>query len=384
MSALTEVLQRHVDGGTIAGAVAILSRPGGDGLREREVVAVGEQALGGPPMRPDAMMQVQSMTKAVTAAATLRLVEQGRLGLDDPVAQWLPELAEPRVLARHDGPLSDTVEAVRPITVRHLLTCASGVGMVDPGSPLGEAMARTGTEAGAEPVALGADDWLAALAALPLVGQPGEVWRYHHSFAVLGVLLSRLVGRPLGEHLAEDVLGPLGLGDTAFWVPEDQLDRLPAAYRLEGGALAETMPLHGGFYAGPPPFDVSHAELVSTAADYTTFAEMLADGGRVAAGGAGGERFLSAESVALMTSDQVAPALKTPESFPYGPFWEGMGWGFGVGVQTGAGHTGRFGWSGGQGSDFWVDPGGTVCVLLTQTEMGAEVMGLFGEVQGLA
>lgn len=371
---LTTVLQRAVDDGTVPGAVALLSRDG-----QRELVAVGRMAIDGPPMRADAIMQVQSMTKAVTAVAVLRLVEQGRLDLDEPVARWLPELAEPRVLARHDGPLEETVAAARPITVRHLLTCTSGLGIVDPTSPLGAAMQEAGLEAGAEPPPVGADEWLAALADLPLVGQPGEVWRYHHSFAVLGVLLSRVVDRPLGEHLRADVFDPLGMPDTGFWVPRDDLDRLPAAYRHEPGGLVETMPLHGGFYAGPAPFDVSHGELVSTASDYATFAQMLAGGGM-----GGGRRYLSRGSVAMMTSDQVDAALKTPESFPYGPgFWEGMGWGFGVGVQTSGPHAGRFGWSGGHGSDVWVDPDGTLAVLLTQVEMGPEVMGLFTEVQEL-
>ena len=133
-------------------------------------------------------------------------------------------------------------------------------------SPLQQAMAENGTEAGPEPLSLGAEEWLTRLAELPLAFQPGEGWRYHHSFSVLGILLARLTGRPLGEHLAEDLFGPLGMTDTALWVPEEKLDRLPAAYRHGEDGLVETEPAGGGFYAGPPPFDVSHGELVSTAA----------------------------------------------------------------------------------------------------------------------
>ena len=151
----------------------------------------------------------------------------------------------------------------------------SGYGMEFGDTPLQKAMADNGTEAGPEPVTLGADEWLARLAELPLAFQPGEGWRYHHSFAVLGILIARLTGRPLGEHLADDLFDPLGMPDTAFWVPNEKLDRLPAAYRHGEGGLVEMEPAGGGFYAGPPPFDVSHAELVSTARDYHRFLRML-------------------------------------------------------------------------------------------------------------
>src|SRR5215831_4310721 len=142
--------------------------------------------------------------------------------------------------------------------------------------------------------AMGADEWLRRLAELPLAFQPGEGWRYHHSFAVLGILISRVTGRSLGEHLAEDVLGPLGMTDTALWVPDDKLDRLPAAYRHGDDGLVETEPASGGFYAGPPPFDVSHGELVSTARDFHRFARVLA----------GQPMMISPDHLRQLTSDQ--------------------------------------------------------------------------------
>ena len=151
--------------------------------------------------------------------------------------------------------------------------------------------------------------------------------------------------------------------------------RLPAAYRLEEDGLVETEPAGGGFYAGPPPFDVSHAELVSTAADYLRFLRLLVGGGEV-----DGIRLLSAEHAALMTTDQVPAAAKSPDSFFPG-FWDGTGWGFGVGVQVSGPRSGRYGWSGGQGTDFFVDPDGTVGVLLTQVELGERVWPLVAEFQ---
>ena len=169
-----------------------------------------------------------------------------------------------------------------------------------------------------------ADEWLARLAELPLAFQPGEGWRYHHSFALLGILLARVTGRPLKAHLADDLFDPLGMPDTAFWVPQEKLDRLPAAYRHSDGGLVETEPAGGGFYAGPPRFDVSHAEIVSTAGDFHRFLRMLVEREPVL-----GAPLISEEHLRQMTTDQVPAGNKTPDSFFPG-FWDGTGWGFGV------------------------------------------------------
>jgi CubicO group peptidase (beta-lactamase class C family) len=219
-TALRELLIRHVDAGTIPGGVALL------GAGSVEAVTAGVASLGGGPMGEDAIMRIQSMTKAITSVAALRLVEAGCLGLDQSLVHWLPELADRQVLRDPAAELDNTVPARRAITVRHLLTNTSGYGMVIQASPLQQAMAANGTEAGPEPPAMGADEWLRRLTELPLAFQPGEGWRYHHSFGVLGILISRVTGRPLGKHLAEDVFGPLGMIDTALWVAEGKLDRL--------------------------------------------------------------------------------------------------------------------------------------------------------------
>jgi CubicO group peptidase (beta-lactamase class C family) len=370
-TALRELLIRHVDAGTIPGGVALL------GAGDVEAVTAGAASVGGSPMGEDAIMRIQSMTKAITSVAALRLVEAGRLELDQSLVDRLPELADRQVLRDPAAELDDTVPARRAITLRHLLTNTSGYGMVIQASPLQQAMAANGTEAGPEPPAMGADEWLRRLAELPLAFQPGEGWRYHHSFGVLGILISRVTGRPLGRHLAEDVFAPLGMTDTALWVAESKLDRLPAAYRHGDGGLVEIEPAGGGFYAGPPPIDVSHGELVCTAADYHRFTRMLTEGGRI-----NGQPMISPDHLQQMTSDQVPAACKTADSFFPG-FWDGMGWGFGVAVQTDGPHRGRFGWSGGLGTDFFVDPDGTVGILLTQVELGEEMWPLITQFQSL-
>jgi CubicO group peptidase (beta-lactamase class C family) len=370
-TALRELLIRHVDAGTIPGGVALL------GAGNVDVMTAGVASINGGPMPDDAIMRIQSMTKAITSVAALRLVEAGRLGLDQSLVDWLPELADRQVLRRPTAELDDTGPARRAITLRHLLTNTSGYGMAIQPSPLQQAMAANGTEAGPEPPAMGADEWLRRLTELPLAFQPGEGWRYHHSFGVLGILISRVAGRPLGQHLAEDVFEPLGMTDTALWVAQGKLDRLPAVYRHDDEGLVETEPAGGGFYAGPPSFDVSHGELVSTAADYHRFTRMLAGGGRV-----NGQPMISRAHLHQMTSDQVPAACQTADSFFPG-FWDGTGWGFGVAVQTAGPHRGRIGWSGGLGTDFFVDPDGTIGILLTQVEMGEAMWALVGQFQSL-
>jgi CubicO group peptidase (beta-lactamase class C family) len=370
-SALQDLIERHVARGTVPGAVASL------GTAEPDVVVAGAMSVGGAPMRGDAIIRIQSMTKAVTAVAALRLVEAGRLSLDEPVERWLPELADRQVLNSPTADLSDTSPAVRPITLRHLLTSTSGYGMVLTDGPLRRAMADSGVEVSVDPLTLGADEWLARLAALPLAFQPGDGWRYHHSFAILGVLIARVAGRPLQDHLADDLFRLLDLRDTGLWVHTDNVARLPASYRHTGSGLVQLEPAAGGFYAGPPPFDVSHGEFVSTIRDYTRFARMLADRGRFE-----GRQLVSEEHLALMTTDQVPAGVKTPDSFFPG-FWDSTGWGFGVGVSTGGERAGRYGWSGGLGTNFFVDPDGTVGILLTQVEMGQHTQPLLDEFQAL-
>jgi CubicO group peptidase (beta-lactamase class C family) len=352
-TALQDLLDRHVQAGTIPGGIA---RVGSD-------VAAAN-------MPEDAIVRIQSMTKVITAVAALRLVQRDRLDLDQSLVRWLPELADRRVLRTPTAPLDHQTEpADRDITLRHLLTNTSGYGMAMEASPLRDAMIANRTEAGVEPPALGADEWLARLADLPLAFQPGEGWRYHHSFGVLGVLLSRLAERPLADHLAEEIFEPLGMPDTAFWVQEAKLDRLPAAYRHGDGGFVEIEPAGGGFYAGRPPFDVSHGEVVSTLRDFHRFLRALVDG-----------EVISDDHRQQLTSDQVPVRSKAPESFFPG-FWDGTGWGYGVAVKTAGPERGRFGWSGGLGTDFFVDRDGTIAILLTQVEMGQDMWPLITEFQ---
>lgn len=368
---LRDVLQSHVDRGTVPGAVAVR----GELTSEPEVVAVGRRSVDGAAMDGTEIVRIQSMTKAITAVATLRLVERDRLALDEDVATWLPELADRQVLRTPTSALDDTVPANGPITARQLLTNTSGYGMVLQDCPLQRAMADNATEAGTAPDGTAASQWLARLAELPLAFQPGHGWRYHHSFSVLGILLSRVTGMSLHDHVVAELFEPLGMPDTGMWVSATAVDRLPAAYRHAESGLVEREPAGGGPYAGAPDVDVSHGELVSSAADYWRFLRALdanddGDGGRL----------LSWDHRAMMTTDQVPQRLKTPESFFPG-FWDDAGWGFGVAVESAGTRRGRYGWSGGLGTDFFVDPDGMAGLLLTQVELDGTTMPLLQATQ---
>ncbi|HEY7071008.1 MAG TPA: serine hydrolase domain-containing protein [Acidimicrobiales bacterium] len=303
----------------------------------------------------DTIFRIASMTKPVVAVAALGLVEECLVRLDDPVDKWLPEMADRRVLAKPEGPLTDTVPAVRPITLRDLLTFRSGMGF-DFGMPGPQPVMEAGAELGlgtGPPAPAGPpepDEFMRRLGTLPLARQPGERWLYHTSSDVLGVLVARVAGRDLATVLAERVFGPLGMIDTAFHVPASALDRFGPCY-----VTAPGRPVYDesdGQWAQPPAFPSGGGGLVSTVDDFLAFATMLRDGGTYR-----GERILSHSSVEAMTTNHLTPdQLAASSPAPDGS----LGWGFGLSVQvarTGPTYSvGSYGWNGGLGSSWMNDP----------------------------
>lgn len=354
MDGVWRVLDGQVAAGRLPGYVAALRVRG-----ETAVHSGGRMALNGPPMRADTLFRVASLTKPVGGALTLALVRDGVLGLDDPVRRWLPELAAPRVLVAPDAPLSDTVPAVRPITVRHLLTCTAGWGAVLAPTPLRAAMRERQVDPGPLPPPLSADEFVARVAELPLAFQPGDGWLYDTPIEVLGILLGRATGMSLSNLVAQYVTGPLGMTDTDFWTPETH--RLATAY-MPGEEGLTILDPPDGLFARPPGVELLGAGLVSTAPDVLRFFAAMADGGAPV---------LSAADVALMTSDALTDVQRAQAQQITGP---GRSWGLGTGVEIEAATPpmapGRWGWNGGTGTTAFVDPGrDTVAVLLTQRGM---------------
>jgi CubicO group peptidase (beta-lactamase class C family) len=308
------------------------------------------------------------MTKPVTAVAALALVEDCVLRLDDSVDAFLTELAERRVLVDPSGPLDRTVPAVRPVTLRDLLTFRFGLGMdfsfsyVQSGL---DAMAELGLGVGPpEPAAVPApDEWMRRLAGIPLERQPGERWLYHTGADVLGVLVARAAGTTFDAFLRERIFEPLGMRDTGFSVPARDVDRFGPVFGTDPETGARVVgDAVDGQWASPPAFPGGGAGLVSTLADYLAFASMLAGGGTY-----GGVRILARPTVELMTANHLT-AEQLVTSAPGGRAGS-AGWGFGVSVQlhrSDARSLGTYGWDGGFGTSWANDPvEGIVGVLLT-------------------
>ncbi len=366
LSRMHDTLSDHVTRGDLPGLVALVCRRG-----EVHVDAIGNFAVGGSkPMQRDTLFRIASMTKPVTAAAVMILIEEGKLRLDDPVDRFLPELANRRVLARIDAPIDETVPARRPITARDLLTFRFGMGLVlaPPGKyPIQKAIIDAGLMPGPDPSSLTPDAWMKNLGSLPLLHQPGEQWAYHTGSDVLGVLVARVADQPFPTFLQERIFAPLGMSDTAFHVPADKLGRLPPSYVTNHttGKLQQHDDPANSRWAKPPAFASGGGGLVSTADDYLAFCQMLLGKGRY-----GRERILSRPSVELMTTDHLTQQQKTDASLFFG---EGVGWGFGVSVvtrRTNVFAPGRFGWDGGIGTSGYTDPAEELIgVLMTQRLM---------------
>jgi len=363
-----DVMAGYVERGEVPGLVTLVSRHG-----ETHVDVIGAQAIvGSDPMRRDTIFRISSMTKPITAAATMILVEECKLRLDEAVDRLLPELAERRVLTRLDAQLDDTVPAQRSITVRDLLTFRMGFGqMMAPPDAYPILQAANAQQIGMgppNPSSMPApDEWMRRLGSLPLMHQPGERWMYNTGSDVLGVLIARAAGQEFETFLRARIFEPLGMKDTGFSVPAAKLDRLATSYwtNAETGALEVFDEAAGGQWSRPPAFPSGAGGLVSTIDDYLAFGQMMLNKGKY-----GNERLLSRPSVETMTTDQLTPAQKAVSGLLPSDF-DNRGWGFGVSIVTRrddlAATLGRYGWDGGLGTSWSSDPGeDMVAILMTQ------------------
>ena len=351
LARMREVMSGYTADGTLPGAVTALSRGG-----ETHIDAFGSLSIGGEPMRRDTIFRIASMTKPITAAAVMTLVEECVLRLDDPVDPLLPELADRRVLTAPDAPLSDTVPAERPITARDLLTFTFGLGAVPGDVPIAKAMHEAGLSPSPVDPGVAPDEWMRRLGELPLAHQPGEQWLYHTGSDVLGVLMARATGRELGDVLRERIFEPLGMRETGFRTSAE--DRVASVYMPDDGVLLP-------FPVSPseqPAFGSGAGGLLSTADDFLTFYRMLLAGGVHE-----GTRILSRASVELLTTDRL---VETQKPSAAGALPDNMGWAFGQGVVTrriGMPGVGQFSWSGGFGTTAFAEPAeDLIAILLTQ------------------
>jgi len=368
LASMRTVMAGYIERGEVPGLVWLVSRRG-----ETQVDVTGTKALGGgDPVARDSIFRISSMTKPVTAVATLILVEECKLRLDEPVDRLLPELSSRKVLQRLEGPLDETVPAVRPITVRDLLTFRMGFGVVmamPDTYPIQKATDELQLAQG-PPNPQGPpapDEWIRRLGTLPLIHQPGARWMYNTGSDVLGVLIARASGQPLDVFMCERIFEPLGMKDTRFHVPPEKLGRLVTGYatNFQTGAVEVYDPAEGGQWSRPPAFPSGAGGLVSTIDDYFAFAEMLLNQGR-----RGKVRILSRPTVELMTTDHLTAEQKAASGLVAGAF-DSHGWGFGVSVVTrgdGVESLGANGWDGGLGTSWHTDPAEQmITILMTQS-----------------
>jgi len=366
MAGLVPLLDSYVHNGSVPGAVGLIASGG-----RTEVAAVGSVALDGDAMARDSIFRLASVTKPLTAAAVMMLVEDRQIALDDPVGRWLPELAAPNVVRTPASAVDDVVPASRPITVLDLLSSRAGYGFASdftlPAAQRLFAVQKDGREPASFPPP---DVWLAELAQVPLLYQPGEAWLYDTCSTLQGVLITRVCGQSLPVFLAERVFGPLGMADTGFEVPAAKRGRFTSSYRAGPGGGLELADGPDGQWSTLPAFPLGNGGLAGTADDWLAFGRMLLAEGVAA----GGRRLLTADSVRLMTSDHTSERQREIGAL----FLEGQGWGFGGSVDIGAidpwNVPGRYGWVGGTGTSAHITPStGTVAILLTQVAADSPV-----------
>jgi len=371
-SALEATLQEHVTRGELAGFVALVSRS----AQPTRTIAIGRRDVDRDlPVTRDTIFRLASATKPVTSVAALTLLDEGRFALDDPITRVAPELGNLRVLEDPEAPLDHTVPARRAITFRDLLTHRSGLtyGEFHRG-PIRAAYKAT-LGATIDNV-LSSDEWIARLATMPLIDQPGAAFHYGVSTDLLGFLLARIEGTTLGAVLRQRVLDPLGMRDTHFAVPYDRRHRQAALTGFdEAGRLTTLAAAPGGHALAERPdsmtFESGGQGLWSTADDYLAFARLFVGGGAV-----DGVRILRPDTCALMMSNQLAPKQRT-EARMLGQalFAKGHGYGMGVAVVMEPddadvlrcrGGVGTIGWPGAYGSWWQADPNdGSVLIFLS-------------------
>ena len=355
LARLDAVLQQYVDENRLAGAVALVLRDG-QPVYERAVGWSDKEA--GRKMTIDTIFRIASQSKAITSVAVLSLVEEGKIGVGDPVSRYIPAFATTKVaVARGDGEAGsvDIVPAKRPITIRDLLTHTAGIsyGTERNVAKLYEAKGL-GPAAGmgwytadkTEPIC----DTMERLASLPFVAQPGEAWVYGYNTDVLGCVVERASGVPLDQFIRTRITGPLGMKDTQFFLPASQRQRLAAVYASGSDGKIVRAPDgpkgQGNYVDGPRRSFAGGAGLLSTAHDYARFLEMIRNGGTL-----DGVRILAPRTVRLMTTNQVDTLHSTT----------GLGYGFGFETTdrygaNGMDPQGAYGWAGAYSTTYRVDP----------------------------
>ena len=349
LARIDSAVQRAVDGGEIAGAVALVWR-GGQTVYARAFGWSDREA--GRRMTTDAIFRIASQTKALTSVAIMTLIEEGRITLNDPVSRFIPAFEKTTVMTSTGA----VVPARRHITIRDLLTHTAGISYGTDSIVASQYAAKgLGPAAGfgwytadkSEPIC----ETMERLATLPFVAQPGERFVYGYATDILGCVAERVAGKPLDAVIRERITGPLDMHDTHFFLPTEKRNRLTAVYASNAEAQFARAPDgprgQGNYLQGPRQSFGGGAGLVSTAHDYARFLQMLLNGGAL-----DGARVLGPKTVDLMVTNQIGTL--------YSQTGQAFGLGFEILERAGADgrveSVGTFGWGGAYGSTYQVDP----------------------------
>ncbi len=361
---LTDAAKQGVESGELVGAIALVER---HGEAHTDIVGLADRERN-LPMKRDMIFRLASMSKPITAAAAMILVEECKLRLDEPIDRLIPEMANRKVLKRVDGPVDDTEPAKRPLTLRDCLTFRMGHGMLfGPPTPFSKAMEEAGLGLFIGALPMDMDDWIKRLGSMPLLCQPGERVYYNTGSDVVGLLIQRATGKSFEAFLRERIFEPLGMKDTGFHVPANKIERLAGLYGFnpQTREIATQEDPVTGRYSKAPAFQSGGGGLVTTLDDYLAFGRMMLAGGKL-----GKERILSRPSIEAMTQNYLTDEQRRTSGFFPGS-WDGRGWGFGVGViieRLGvAWSVGRYGWDGAYGTQWSCDPKEDMnCLLMVQ------------------
>jgi CubicO group peptidase (beta-lactamase class C family) len=359
--AVETMLKETVDSGELAGVATLTWR---EGRAARFAAAGWRDIAAGLPVERDTLFRIASMSKPVTTVVALTLMEEGRFALDEPITRWAPELANVQVVRDRKGSIHDTMPSARPITFEDLLTHRAGLTYADFETG---ALARAYSEAlgGAIDSHVTADEWIARLASLPLIGQPGAAFHYSHATDLLGLLLARMEDAPLGEVMRRRLFEPLGMKDTGFTVPAERRHRRAKLYGFDDdGRLAERAVGPGGAFMAERPdgmtFESGGQGLWSTVDDYLAFARIF-----LGAGAVDGVRVLAPGTMALMTANRLTDAQRASARMFGMPTFAAHGFGLGVAVVLDPGRAastlcrggiGTVGWPGAYGGWWQADP----------------------------
>ena len=354
-----DAVKTLVDKKEMAGAVVAVARKGKVVMFE----AFGESEAGsGKPMKPDAIVRIYSMTKPITTVAAMILVEEGKIGLDDPVSKHLPEFKDRRV---HAGKGDETTAAKNEVTVRDLMRHTAGLTYgVFGNTPVDQLYRKAAVLSAADTN----QDLAAKLGKLPLMFEPGTRWHYSVATDVLGRVVEVASGKPLDEFFAERIFKPLDMRDSGFFVPADKLDRFAANHGTTDMKLVATEKAATSRYRNKPKFVSGGGGGVSTARDYLRFCQMFLNGGEL-----DGVHILKKESIAEMSKNQLSEGAMKAKNGGRADVGEGFGLGFGVRVGKDDPVVGRavgeYYWGGAASTHFWISPNQELAVVALEQYM---------------